>query len=447
MTIRVRLAVIYVGALVITFALVGGLVWWQLGSALRSSLDQTLETRAAAVVTGLENNGQAGLQEGDAQGAAGIFVAIFDAQGRMTDSTPGVPQGLTTPAPGVGKANETLGSSTYALHAITIEGGTRVVAGSSLSGIQSTLDQLAASLLAVGVIASGASLVGGWLLAGRALRPVALITAEAGQIGATDIERRLPVPPRRDELQALATTLNGMLDRVAEALRRQRTFVAAASHDLRTPLAALQAELELAEDEPTSATELRSAVRAAHADAVRLGELATALLDLAAADTDGRALVRAPVRIDLLLESVARRVEALALQHRTRLTLSAPSRMALVDRVRLEQALANLIVNAVTYGPPGAEVEVAAQFDPVDQTDGRAAATLLTIDVLDRGPGIPAELGSTLFEPFNRGPNPVGSGKGLGLATAAAAIRAHHGTIGFEPRTGGGTRFWVRLPA
>jgi signal transduction histidine kinase len=273
------------------------------------------------------------------------------------------------------------------------------------------------------------------------------MTAEARQMGATDIERRLPVPPRRDELQELATTLNDMLDRVGQALHRQRRFVASASHDLRTPIAALQAELELAEDDGTSDTELRIAVRAAHGDAVRLGELATALLDLATADADGRALVRSPVRTDLLLESVARRVGPLAREHRTRLMRTAPRRVVRVDRVRLEQALTNLIVNAITYGPPGSEVEVVARFDPVDDPAPRETPTMLSIDVLDRGPGVPPESANRLFEPFHRGANAVGPGNGLGLATAAAAIRAHHGTVGFEPRSDGGARFWVRLPA
>lgn len=447
MTIRVRLAAIYVGAIVVTIGLVGALVWWQLGSALRSSLGQTLATRATAVATSLENAGQSGLQEGDSMGAPGVFVAIFDPHGKLIDSTPGIPAGLAPPPAGPGFTDVTLGTSTYGVHTMTADGGVQIVALSSLSGIDGTLGQLAGSLLVVGGLASAASLAGGWLLAGRALRPVALITAEASQIGATDIQRRLPVPLRRDELHALATTLNGMLDRVAEGLQRQRTFVAAASHDLRTPIAALQAELELAEDPRTTDSELRTAVRAAHADAVRLGELATALLDLAAADTDGRTLARSPIRTDLLLESVARRVEPLAREHRTRLTHHAPSRTARVDRVRLEQALTNLIINAITYGPAGGEVEVVAQFEPADQARGRETGTILSIDVLDRGPGVPREFASRLFEPFLRGPNAVGPGNGLGLATAAAAIRAHHGSVGFEPRSGGGTRFWVRLPA
>jgi signal transduction histidine kinase len=446
-TIRVRLALIYLGAIVLTIGLGGALVWWQLGVALRSSLDETLQTRASAALTAIESDEQAGLQEGDTATPARVFVAIFDAQGRTIDATADVPPGLAPPGVGTGTADVSLGTSTYALYAATSESGVRVVAGSNLSGINGTLAGLAESLFLVGGIAAVASLAGGWWLAGRALRPVALITAEASQIGAADIERRLPVPARRDELQALATTLNGMLDRVAEALKRQRTFVAAASHDLRTPIAALQAELELAEDARTSDPELRTAVQAAHADAVRLGELATALLDLATADTDGRALVRAPVRTDLLLESVARRVEPLARERGTRITRTVPDRVVRVDRVRLEQALTNLIVNAITYGPPGSEVEVVARFDPAGDSSPTEPGTILSIDVLDRGPGVPAESATRLFEPFQRGPNAVGPGTGLGLATAAAAIRAHHGTVGFEPRAGGGSRFWVRLPA
>jgi signal transduction histidine kinase len=339
-----------------------------------------------------------------------------------------------------------LGSTTYAVHSIVGDGGVQVVAGSSLSAIGETLDRLARTFVVVGAIAMVGSLVGGWWLAGRALRPVTSINAEASQIGAADIERRLPVPTTNDEIRALATTLNGMLDRVADALMRQRTFVAAASHDLRTPIAAIQAELELATDPATTGVELRSAVLAAHADAVRLAELATSLLDLAAADIDGRALVRSPVRVDQLVESVARRVEPLARERQTRVTRTAPARQLRLDRVRLEQALTNLLVNAIAYGPPGGEVEINARVEP----DGPGARTetgaRLSIEVLDLGPGVPAEFAGTVFEPFQRGPNAGGPGSGLGLATAAAAIRAHHGSIGFEPRSGGGSRFWITLP-
>ena len=447
MTIRTRLALIYVVAIVITVGLGGALVWWQLGSALRGALDQALAARATAVLISMENQGQAGLQEGDPASSPRIFVVIFDPQGRRIDTTAGVPADLV--AIGIGAADGTVvsGSSTYAIHVAVGDGGVRVMAGSDLAAIDATLDRLARSLVLVGTVAAFVSLAGGWWLAGRALRPVALITAEAAMIGAADLDRRLPVPRQRDEIQALASTLNGMLDRVAEALRRQRIFVAAASHDLRTPIAALQAELELAEDDRTTAEELRSALQAAHADVVRLGELATALLDLATVDSDGRALVRSAVRTDLLVEAVARRVAPLARERDTRLLQVAPARVVRVDRMRLERALTNLVVNAITYGPPAAVVEIVAHVETVDPPGDGEAGMFLLIEVLDRGPGVPDELAERLFQPFLRGPNASEPGTGLGLATAAAAIRAHHGSLGVERREGGGSRFWLRVPA
>src|SRR5207237_387880 len=142
----------------------------------------------------------------------------------------------------------------------------------------------------------------------------------------------------------------------------------------------------LAEDTRTTDEEVRAAVRAAHADAVRLGDLATAQLDLAAADADGRALVRSPVRTDLLIESVTRRAEPVARERDTSLSRSASGRLIRVDRVRLEQALTNLLVNAITYGPEHGEVEIVAHFDDMAGPVPNGTDTLLTIEVLDRGP-------------------------------------------------------------
>ena len=460
MTIRARLALIYGIAMMLTLGLVGVLLWWQFAAALRASLDQALEVRASSVLSAAEN-GQVGLRETNT-GMQTVFVALFDAQGRLVDATASAPRGLTPPAAANATSELTVGPDRYALYTAVGNDGVRAVAGSSLATITDTLDRLARSVIVVAVAASLASLLGGWWLAGRALRPVAAITQEAAEIGADDLDRRLPVPRQRDELHRLATTLNGMLERVAESVRRQRLFVATASHDLRTPIAALQVELELASDPRTTVPELRAALAAAHADAVRLGELATALLDLAASDSDGRALVRTPVPIDELLDAVVRRLGPLARERETRLVSGASSGEARVDRLRIEQALTNVVANAIAYGPPGSEVQIRAALateaavadelgvggmDHDAQRDRDASNPVLTIEVLDQGPGIPAGLARSLFEPFLRGPNATGNGAGLGLATAAAAVRAHGGSIGYEPRPVGGTRFWMRLPA
>ncbi len=454
MTIRARLTLIYAAAMLATLSLAGSVVWWQLRAALRSSLDDALLARAAAVLTTLENQGQGGIQESNTTTPTGIFVVVFDAGGLVVDSTAGTPAGLSAPPIGAQSLDVTIGSTAYALRIATSgDAAVRVVAGSSLVGISATMDQIARWLLLVGGLGALASLAGGWWLAGRALRPVAMLTTEAEHIGVDDVDRRLPIPAQRDELQALAITLNRMLERVSSTLGRQQAFIAAASHDLRTPIAALQAELDLADDDRSTLEEMREAVRSAHAEAARLGELATALLDLAGADAQGRALVRTRVDADELLASVVRRTAPLARKREIVVTSSGPSQLVRVDRIRIEQALTNLVANAIAYSPIGSTVEIIAEIQPLAGPGasagpgGAEGRTELTIDVLDRGPGIPAGDADAVFLPFHRGTAAAGIGAGLGLATAAAAIQAHHGSIGFAPRDGGGTRFWVRVPA
>jgi signal transduction histidine kinase len=442
-TIRARLAATYAAALVMVLLVAGAILWWQLGDALKSSVHQTLLERATGAASALENAGQVGLQQGDTPLPGGDFVVMLDAAGHVLDASEGAPAGLsrlTVPGPSEVIWNGT----TYAVDLVRMSDGTRIVAGSDMAEMRATLDRLGSTVLVVGGAAAVASLAAGWWLAGRALRPVAAITREAAQIGPADIDHRLPVPRQRDELHGLATTLNGMLDRVAEAVRRQRLFVAAASHDLRTPIAALQAELDLADDDRSSPGELRAAIRTAHADAVRLRELATALLDLAGAEPAGRVLVRAPVCCDDLVEAAFRRVEPLARERGTALQTVACGKVVRVDRVRVEQAITNLVMNAVAYAPAGSAVDVVAHVSPA--ASGMPAGDELLIDVLDRGPGVPEEFRGRLFEAFAHGAGPK-HGSGLGLATAAAAIRAHRGAIGYAPRDGGGARFWVRVPA
>ncbi len=454
MTIRTRLTLSYAGAIGITLALAGLAVWWQLGAMLRASLDQTLQTRAADVATSLENAGQVGLQEGNAT-APGVFTVIVDGTGRLVDATTDAPAGL--PMPVAGAAREVRqGGVTYLLRAVSAQGGGMVVAGSSLAPIERAQASLAVVLVVVGLGAGLLSLLGGWWLAGRVLRPVAEITLEAAAIGAADLDRRLPEPATNDELGRLARTLNRMLDRLERGLRQQRTFVAAASHDLRGPLAALQAELELADRPGADAATLRGAIVAAHADTVRLGDFATALLELSTAEADGRALVRRPVRVDELVESVVARTGAIAAQRQVAVVQRACDREVEVDRVRIEQTISNLLTNAILYSPVGSQVDLLAEVD--DAASDRAPAgsrgeldpaqgPALVVEMLDRGPGLPDAVREHLFEPFRRGPNATGPGFGLGLATAAAGVRAHRGTIGAEPREGGGTRFWLRVPA
>ncbi len=432
MSIRSRLAVSYGAGVVLTLLIVGVFVWWQMGTALRGSLEATLQTRAAGVLTSLENAGQAGLQESD-QTSPGVFVALFTATGSLQDATSDAPPGVR---PGDGVLET--GGRRYLIRTQATPGGTLVVTGADLQPIDASQAALARLLVGVGLSVGAASLLGGWLLAGRALRPVDRLIIDAAAMGPSNLERRLSEPARMDEIGRLTRTLNGMLDRIAESVERQRLFVAMASHELRTPLAALRAELDDADRVDTSLAEFRQAVQDAQGDVVRLSSLVTSLLELAAAREDVERIDRRPVRLREVVSAVVRSVDPLVRKGGATIGIDAPDVVVRIDRTRVEHALGNLVGNALAYGGPGNSVEVRCLVE------GARAARTLTVDVLDRGPGLGSHPPSRLFEPFVRGA--TGTGSGLGLATVASAVRAHGGTYGADNRDGGGARFWFTIP-
>jgi two-component system OmpR family sensor kinase len=421
--------------MVLTLFIVGLLVWWQMGAALRDSLETTLQTRAAGILTSLENVGQAGLQEAD-QGSAGTFVALFSAGGSLVDASTNAPTDVR-PINGI---LETAGRH-YLVRTETAPDGTIVVTGAELQPIEDTQAALARLLLAVGVSVGAVSLLGGWLLAGRALRPLGRLIDDAATVGPGDLARRLTQPARLDEVGRLTVTLNGMLDRIAESIERQRLFVAMASHELRTPLAALRAELDLVERDGASLGEYREAVREAQGDAIRLTGLTSSLLELATTPEDARTIVRTPVRLSELTSAVSRSLEPLARQRGMAIELDVHDGVVWVDRTRIEQALVSFVSNAIVHGPEGGVIEVLCRIP------GRPGARTLTVEVLDRGPGLGEEPPDRLFAPFSRGAHVQGAGSGLGLATVARAVRAHGGEFGAANRPGGGARFWFIVPS
>ena len=440
MTIRVRLTLAYGAALGGTLLLVVVGVWWMFGGALRGALDQTLLERAISVLATIENDSTAGLQEVD-QPHTDVTAAIFDAQGRLVDASPDYPVGLEATAPS-GDWDMTIGDVAYAVMARRSDTGMRVVVATRLAPIEARQGELARVLAMAGFLGASASMLAGWWLAGRALRPVDLMTRDAATFSVVDLERRLPDPGTADELGRLARTLNAMLDRLTDGLRHQTAFMLAASHDLRTPLSALRADLELAARPGSSEAELRAAVNAAHLDVIHLGDLAAALLDLASTGQRGRAIVRTTVSIAELVDGAVRQTAALARWRRVTVAASADCGEIDIDRVRLGQALANLLNNAIVHGPADARVIVKGRIERAHGSGGGS----LELDVVDDGPGIPEAVRAALFLPFQRGPEAVSTGHGLGLAIADAAVRAHGGSLTLEPGSDGGTLARIRIP-
>ncbi len=274
-----------------------------------------------------------------------------------------------------------------------------------------------------------------WLLAGRALRPVDRMRAEAVGISATGLDRRLPVPVPRDEIRALAESLNDMLGRLEAAMARQRQFVADASHELKSPLAALRAIIDVALDDPDA--DVREQARRDLAGEVdRMELLVSGLLVLASSD-EGRAPGR---RVEVDLDQVTGR-EVEAATRRSSVTVDA-SRLGaarvLGDPDRLARLVRNLVDNALRHA--------ATRVDVVLDVAGGEAR----LAVSDDGPGVSPADRERIFERFVRldeARDRDAGGAGLGLAVARAIARSHGGDVTVADGSGTGVRFEARLPA
>jgi signal transduction histidine kinase len=260
----------------------------------------------------------------------------------------------------------------------------------------------------------------------------------AAEISAGQRGERLPVPEARDEIAALGVTLNAMLERIERAFERERAFSAIASHELRTPLTILKTELALASERGRTRQELEDAIHSAADETERLVRLAEDLLVLARADEGRLPLTPQPVRVAALAQRVrdlfahraqagGRAVAAVVEEHDLATT---------ADPDRLEQALSNMVDNALRHG--GGLVSIDAR-----RADGR-----VEVHVLDEGRGFPGDLLDSAFERFtlSAGSRSEG-GTGLGLAIVAAVAHAHGGTAHAANRADGGADVWLSLPA
>jgi signal transduction histidine kinase len=280
-----------------------------------------------------------------------------------------------------------------------------------------------------------------WLLVGRALRPVAAIRQEVTEITERDMHRRVPVPGTRDEISRLARTMNTTLDRLHRAMTRQRQFVADASHELRSPIAAVRTQLELALARP-SRTDWPTAVHRALQDTERLQTVASDLLLLARLDA-AEAPPRSPVDLAALTSDEVRR-------HPGTITAGWGSprgggpgggnRAAVVtgSRIQLSRLLTNLADNARRHARTSVSITV----------DVRGATVQLAVD--DDGLGIPEADRERVFERFTRLDSARArqdGGTGLGLAIAKDIAHAHGGTLTAHTSPRGGARLLLCLPS
>lgn len=282
-----------------------------------------------------------------------------------------------------------------------------------------------------------ASLVIGWVLSGRVLRPMAAITRTAAEIQATDLSRRIRLDGPKDELHDLADTLDTMLDRLEEAFRAQRQLIDDASHELRSPLTIIRANVDavLASPEATQDERERAVVIVDRAT-TRMTRLVEDLL--ATARRQGSAFADTDLDLAKVADEAVEEFAALAAARGLTIARSlAPGLTMTGDHDALRRAVANLLSNAVRLSPHGGPVEVAA---------GRHDGWLWTA-VRDAGPGLATEDQPRVFDRFWRGEaSRRDRHTGLGLAIVRQIVESHGGRVGVFSRLGEGSTFVLWLP-
>lgn len=317
-------------------------------------------------------------------------------------------------------------------------GALLLVVGRSLGLIGETRLQAAGLLGLAALAAMVIALASSRWLTSHALRPIIEVTRVAKRIAATGhVGERVAVPLARDELHELTSTLNEMLEHLEQTVRRQRQFLADASHELRGPLMVIRGNLDLLQmDLPVE--DRQASAREASEEAERMARLVGDLLFLAEQDAHER-MDSAPVALNEVIDEVWQRACTLdAGRHRLKLECNEPTTV-LGDRYRLSQMLWNLVDNALRYTNPGGRVSLSLCV----------RGEVAEVAVADTGISIPAEHVPHIFERFyrvDRARSRNESSTGLGLPIVKQVAEAHDGQVRVNSQTGVGTTFTVVLP-
>lgn len=381
---------------------------------------------------------------------AGVWVVVADELGAEALRTPNAPAGRALIDLGLaalsageedGKARPqdltvTLADQRVLLH--RPPGRSTAYFGAATGPMEAELAALARSLFLAGlaVVVVGCGI--GWVLAGRSLRPIDRIAADAEGIAAGDFDRKIDVEDTESELGRLAVVLNDTFGRMNAAREHMAQFTADASHELRTPLTVILSDSQGALRQERTPAEYRATLEGIRLSALRMKSISDALLELAQGDA-GKPVVRDPCDLaDLADESVAL-LQRIATEHGAKLVARLEGAPVLGDAGRLGRVILNLTVNAILHNEPGVTVTVFT-----DVIEGMSE-----LRVADDGRGIAAADLGGIFERFRRvdaSRSRHTGGAGLGLAIVRQTVEAHGGTIAVTSEVGKGTVFIVRLP-
>jgi heavy metal sensor kinase len=454
-TLRFRLAVwnatvVVVTALLTLFGLRQGVQWALLREVDQALFEDTREIELA--LEGTSSNQFEQLQEQMLHKAIGHkqrgwYIKFCDANDRIIWTTPGAPE-ITPPPP---SASDPLAPWTYGEFRTVRRPVPRAVKGIEVVRVGATLNHVYDDvaridqyvLLAAGCVLLAAPLCGYWLAA-RAARTVGAITEAASRMRPAHLDERLPISGTGDELDRLAHTINGLLDRIAEHVKRRRDFLANAAHELRTPLAAIRSSVEVTLASERSPDAYRELLEDIIDEGSALETLVNQLLLISESEPEREHREWERVQLDEVVTKAMDMFRGVAETRDTSLVAERMDHIAVPgNRGHLRQVINNLLDNAIKYTSRGGEVRV--RLESID--DGER----VRLSVADNGAGIDAEDVTVIFDRFFR-TNRARSrdethGAGLGLSICKSVVESHHGTIRCESMLGRGTTMIVELPA
>ena len=433
---------------------------------LRDELDETLREDLKEITLYFQPAGQQDwrvLQEELNRKAAGHdyhgwFVQFLGPDGRPTWSSDKAPANLPEFTP----AQQSAGRFDVGQYRIRHERVTNVsevaaiAVGVNQSFVSRDLARLDRLLLVVAAVVVLIAPLGGYLLAGRTTRILGRLIRTTDRLRPSELNERLPIRGTGDELDALARTINGLLDRIAEYLKQKDDHLANAAHELRTPLAAIRSSVEVAASGQRSQTEYRELLDEVIEQCSALQNLVNQLLLLAESDAERLPGSVETLPLDELVSRAIDMFQGVAEHHGIRLAYRRTGGVAIAgNRHHLRQVLNNLLDNAIKFTAArlrtsdGSPANEAGQIDVTLSCDHPRGVAVLQIT--DNGIGIPAESIPRVFDRFfrgnkSRGRDGVAGGTGLGLSVCKAIVTAHHGSIEVASQTGRGASFTIKLP-
>jgi myo-inositol-hexaphosphate 3-phosphohydrolase/signal transduction histidine kinase len=452
--ITIRLTLVFTAVMAAVLAATGLFLYLRLANELDRAVEVGLRSRAddvAAFARRSDGPPPGEPTPGRLTDSDESIAQIIDARGRVLDETPAVSEPALLRPDELARARRRatiVGRRPLAAFdgdpvrllatPVRAHGESRVVVvGVSIDDRDEALGSLVAQMLIGGPVALLLASLTAFGVARAALRPVEGMRRQAAAISGAKPGRRLPVPATRDELSRLGETLNAMLVRLEGALAHERAFVADASHELRTPLAILKTELELAMEGPHTVEDLDMTIRSAAEETERLVRIAEDLLVISSSEQGELPVARERIEVQALLTTILQRYERRAHERGSALAIEAPPGLTIMgDGLRLEQALGNMVDNALRHG--GGRVRMAARAQ-----DGR-----VELHVTDEGPGFADEFLGRAFERFSRADAArSGGGTGLGLAVVESIAVAHGGEAHAANAAEGGADVWISLPS